>query len=82
MLYNQSSNPERNNLTVFLDSLRVSLLSFQIMNNYLIKDLLILPKGFKLKKICELLICADYFQIKNLFDLIQNILITKVIDEK
>lgn len=79
-MYNQSSNPERNYLTINLDSLQINVLAFQIINIYLIKDLLILPKNYNIKKLCDILICADYFLIHNLISLIQNILIIKVID--
>lgn len=79
--YNPSSNPEHRTLTIPLKNLNVGMLAFQIFNTFLIKDLLILPKQCKLKKLYELLICADYFMVKPLFDLIENILTLKVIDE-
>lgn len=68
-------------MTIPLKNLNVGMLSFQIFNTFLIKDLLILPKQCKLKKLYELLICADYFMVKPLFDLIENILTLRVIDE-
>lgn len=57
------------------------MLAFQIFNTFMIKDLLILPKECRLKKLYQLLICADYFMVKPLFSLIENILILRVIDE-
>ncbi len=51
LLYNQFSNPERNNLTLSLNSLNITPLAFQIFNTFILKELLIMPKDFKLKQL-------------------------------
>lgn len=41
---------------------------------------MILPKHCKLKRLCELLLCADYFLNKDLFQLVERVLVGKVDD--
>lgn len=55
--------------------------TFVLFNAFLIKDLLIIPKNCKLKILCQLLTCADYFQNETLFKLIQKVLTIKLINQ-